>query len=171
MILYGSRLLGKVDVVPGMFHVATQCWPINWIPLVPKKSYLVLSAGENALRRLEIPLSAKSLCVAWMRWLGWAAQVLGPGVMVLGLSRYRLDWMHGWMSGAVIAGSGIMILALAYCFRPLTHARYRRAAKLGEIAHLDEAGVAQLQAIYGVCPVEVVKVSRGAMRPSVSQGF
>jgi hypothetical protein len=106
-----------------------------------------------------------------MRWLGWAAQVLGPGVMVLGLSRYRLDWMHGWMSGAVIAGSGIMILALAYCFRPLTHARYRRAAKLGEIAHLDEAGVAQLQAIYGVCPVEVVKVSRGAMRPSVSQGF
>ena len=75
------------------------------------------------------------------------------------------------MTGATIAGSGMVILALAYGFKPLTHARYRRAAKLGAIAHLDEVGVAQLQAIYGVCPVEVVKVSRKALRPSVSQGF
>ena len=79
MILCGSRLLGKVDIVPGMFHVATQCWHINSIPLIPKKSYIVLHDGENSSRRVEIPLSLKSLCVAWMRWLGWAAQILWAG--------------------------------------------------------------------------------------------
>jgi hypothetical protein len=168
-MLYGSRLLGKVDIVPGMFHVATQCWHINSIPLIPKKSYIVLHEGENSSRHVEIPLSLKSLCVAWMRWLGWAAQILGPGVMVLGMTPYRLAWMNDWAAGAVIWVSGMVILAMAYGFKPLTHARYCRAAKLGSIANLGESGMSQLQTIYGVVPAVVVKVSRPKFGQRVSQ--
>jgi hypothetical protein len=38
IIVWGSRLYGKVDAVPGLFHVATRFGHIWYLPLIPMGS-------------------------------------------------------------------------------------------------------------------------------------
>jgi len=38
VIVWGSRLYGKVDVVPGFFHVATRFGHVYYLPLIPTQS-------------------------------------------------------------------------------------------------------------------------------------
>ena len=81
-IVWGARLLGKVDCVPGMFHVATMFAHLYYIPLIPMQSYVVFSeptttdslaipflfsSESSEFQGIPIPLHAKSL-----RWLGFA---------------------------------------------------------------------------------------------------
>jgi hypothetical protein len=48
MFVFGGRLFGKVDQVPGHFHVATQFFHVNFVPLVPTKSWIVLHGTEKS---------------------------------------------------------------------------------------------------------------------------
>lgn len=57
--------MGETDSVPGVFYVATRFFHVQYLPLVAEKSYLVLPALGN--RAVEIPLSQKSIGVAWLR--------------------------------------------------------------------------------------------------------
>lgn len=65
LIVFGSRNMGETDSVPGLFYVATRFFHFQYLPLVAEKSYLVLPALSN--RVVEIPLSQKSIGVAWLR--------------------------------------------------------------------------------------------------------
>ena len=65
LFVFGTRLAGKVDQVDGIGHVATRFAHVQFLPLLPLSSYLVLSQHDNA--RIEIPFSYKSVVVAWFR--------------------------------------------------------------------------------------------------------
>lgn len=81
-IRFGTRLFGSTDSVSVgirngedkklLFHVATQFFHINYVPLFPFGSYLVLDFLQaNRSPCILIPISWKSVGIAWLRMLSW----------------------------------------------------------------------------------------------------
>src|SRR4051812_21676800 len=69
MIIFGSNQFGKVDQIPGLFHVETTFFHIQYIPLIPFESHLVIedTQTDGRFRDCRIPLSGKSIAFAWGR--------------------------------------------------------------------------------------------------------
>src|SRR5262249_14421905 len=65
MIFVGTRLYGKVDQVPGLFHLATEFFHIQFVPIGPSRSYVVLEGSGN--RGIRVRLSGKSILFAYLR--------------------------------------------------------------------------------------------------------
>lgn len=64
VVFYGTQLYGKVDRVPMLGHVATSFFYLQFVPLIPLGSYLVLEDGQGSI---SVGFSFKSLLVAWLR--------------------------------------------------------------------------------------------------------
>src|SRR3954468_4659567 len=75
LIIWGSRLYGKVDEVPGMFHVATKFGHLWYIPLIPIGSHIVLEQSGRSWRGMPVGLSGKSVLAAWLRGGGIAGMI------------------------------------------------------------------------------------------------
>jgi hypothetical protein len=71
--VYGQRLCGKVDRVPGLFHVSTMFFHGNYMPFFPVSSYLVIEGTEHGeqFRGTKIKMSGKSVLAGFLR--GWLA--------------------------------------------------------------------------------------------------
>jgi hypothetical protein len=75
MIIFGVRLFGKAEIVPGVFFIATRFFHICFIPLIPVQSFVIFADGEGA----ALPgLHWGSISMAWLRGL----LILGAGVLV-----------------------------------------------------------------------------------------
>ncbi|CAJ1967378.1 unnamed protein product [Cylindrotheca closterium] len=71
MFIFGTRMFGQTDRVPGLFYVATKFFHINFVPLCPLSTYLVIEARGLGPRGISVPMSSDSLIVAWLRAFGW----------------------------------------------------------------------------------------------------
>jgi len=76
MIVFGTRLFGKVDDVPGAFHVATRFFHVSFLPLIPTSSWIVLEDSKesgfmsSSWSGVQLPsLSWSSIGMAWLRVL------------------------------------------------------------------------------------------------------
>src|SRR5262245_22763382 len=79
IVFYGTQMYGKVDKVPMLGHVATSFFYLQFVPLIPLGSYLVLEDGQGSI---GVGFSFKSLLVAWLR----TALVFGAfGLMIAGI--------------------------------------------------------------------------------------
>ena len=67
IFIFGTRLFGKVDEVPGHFHVATEFFHFDYVPLFPVKSWIVTSQDAGRWNGVEIPICRKSMMLAWSR--------------------------------------------------------------------------------------------------------
>lgn len=144
MIHAGSGLYGKVDHVPGLFHVATEFFHINWVPLVPLRSHLIVEAGQSTPSKtgVRVPLSWKSVLVAWGR-LG----LLGVGCLVpillllaeLGSRRPHASLARSalWLT---LHGLSWVVFALSYRW---TRARPERALELARSLGIPPETVAR----------------------------
>jgi len=85
LIIYGTRLYGRVDAVPGLFFVATRFFHIFWIPLVPLGSHVVLEETDDGFRGVPCGLNGRSVLAAYVRGLG-----IGGGIaaVLLGVFAY-----------------------------------------------------------------------------------
>jgi hypothetical protein len=72
-------MFGKVDQVPMLGHVATSFLYVQFVPIIPLGSYLVLEDGQSAV---SVGFSPKSVLVAWTRA---ALVVLAIGAGVSGI--------------------------------------------------------------------------------------
>lgn len=73
IVVFGERAYGKVDRVPGVCYVVTIFAHLNFIPLVPLRSYIVVEGTENGgeFRGKEITTNIKSLIAGYIRvWCG-----------------------------------------------------------------------------------------------------
>jgi hypothetical protein len=152
MSVFGTRLMGRVDDVPGMFHVATKCWHINFVPFVPVQTYIVLSKNGRQFRGIKIPLSLKSWGMAWLRFLGWGGVAAGVIVLIVGLTSRAEARPEEYIPGFIVLAISALLLAIAYLIKPLRRASYDRAVALAKLASLNEAGLEQLRQIYGQGP-------------------
>jgi hypothetical protein len=69
IFIAGRRLVGRVEEHAGTF-IVTQFWHMNFLPLVPLRSYLVLESGPSAasIRRcVGIRLHAASVLAGYLR--------------------------------------------------------------------------------------------------------
>ena len=71
IVIHGSRLYGKVDRVPGLFHVATRFFHIYYIPLIPLGSTVVVAETKEGWKGIKVGLSLKSILITWGRIIGW----------------------------------------------------------------------------------------------------
>src|SRR5436853_7886651 len=86
IFIFGSKLFGQCDIVPGFFHVATRFGHFDYIPLIPRQSYIILDQKNTLLGRtfrgVPIGISGYSIAIAWMRCLSIGAIVLELIIMI-----------------------------------------------------------------------------------------
>ena len=146
VVIWGSRLYGKVDVVPGFFHVATRFGHIYYLPLIPMKSFVVLGQAGDEFTGVPIPLSFKSILLAWLR----AALLLAAIVMTFAaLVNLGERDQTLWMYSAAFAATAAVLFGIATWHRIATRASLHRACALGEAVGLNEEGMAELYKVYG----------------------
>src|SRR5262245_6575288 len=94
MLHFGHMRCGKVDQFAGLFHVVTEFFHVNFLPLVPVRSFLVAGAAPAGSPAGEMPIriSAKSVLTAWVR----AALVLLILFNVFALVANLIRWAATW---------------------------------------------------------------------------
>jgi hypothetical protein len=169
IFIFGSRLFGKCDIVPGFFHVATRFGHVDYVPLIPMQSFIILEQSNGVLggtfRGVPIGMSGKSIAIAWMRCLSIAAIVVGLIMMIAVGSGNPAHAIIPLLIAA--AGAG------AFAFtrhKSMTHASYDRACQLARVLGLNERGMAKLAEIYQGAPtgfpVQIEPAPRGQEQPT-----
>ncbi len=140
----GQQNYGKVDVVPGLCYVATRFFTLNFVPLIPMGSYIVLAGTEkgDGFQGTKTSLSLKSVLTAWLR----AALVLvaaGSAIIGLWLTFDFLDRRRGVTPAAVLGvwGAGVAAAVTLWLTYRFNRAGYDRALQLGAELGLDAAEV------------------------------
>jgi hypothetical protein len=125
-IFFGSRLYGKADQVPGLFHMATEFFYIQFLPLGPTRSFLVLEGpGERVIR---MGLSAKSIFFAYLRTALALCCIIGFVVGFVGLKENKAAPLGPF----IVGGACIPMFFLTYVVsRPSPLRAFRLALKAG----------------------------------------
>ena len=145
-IVWGTRMMGKVDAVPGVGHVATKFFYLQYIPLIPVETYLVFREVGEEIHGVRIPFSPKSIVIAWLR-AGCVVAALGmliAGVLVLS-ERHQAEALM-CLVGAVVLVSAFIY---SYYFGPICKASYNRAIELAQGASLGPEQLLALEIAYG----------------------
>jgi hypothetical protein len=148
IIIWGSRLFGKVDDVPGMFHVATKFGHLWYIPLIPMGSHLVFAKTDQGWRGAPIPFSSKSMVVAWLRAALVLASVIACLLFLPGINDARLNVFAKSVCVAIPA-LVIGLTVLAFTLKPLRRASYKRAVELARHVKFNDEGMIMLELLYG----------------------
>ena len=146
-IAFGQRLLGKVDRVPGKYHVATLFWHFCYLPLIPLGTFIVLSEqmqGMNTtFRGVRIPFSAKSYVVAWVRTaviglfiISWIATVTLFAVAVSGTK--EINERNALVESGSASGITTFLLVVPYWIPGVGRATRATAARLEELIQKSE---------------------------------
>ena len=110
-LIIGEQPYGKCDVVPELFYVATWFIHVDYFPLIPTKSRLVLGRQGQNYQVVAIPFSFKSLFWAWSR-TGLLIATIVSGIWAI--SEFSDRRMVG--SSAAIATLVAVFCAILYAF-------------------------------------------------------
>jgi hypothetical protein len=143
-ILHGESLYGKVDQVPGLFHVATKFFHVNYLPLFPLGSYLVLEAGTSGdnFRGASIGWSGKSILFAWLRLVLMLAGAVTTFLTFIFLLELLAGTVTIWNFLGTVLTSAILwwLLYRSYSFTRAAPERALELAKLVGIGPQELAG-------------------------------
>jgi hypothetical protein len=163
--IFGHRLFGKVDHVPGVLFISTQFYHINYLPLYPVKSYIIRE--EDGLG-VPIPLNYRSILMAWAR-MGLLAMAVVFAVATI------VAALQGSTHVFLFAGS---CLPAAYAWILLSKhpvcctASYDRALEWANQAGIGPAGLARLRRLYepddaSALPIAPAETVESAPEPAV----
>ena len=149
-VVWGSRLCGKTDAIEGIGHVATKFGHLYYIPLFPTGSFFVTSENDDGgWSGAKIPMSAKSLGIAW----GRTACIIFP----LLISLFGIGFMGGASTlgqvfGGVFIGGSLLLgvvgfFALGSSF--VRNASYERAVEIGNELGFDPGLMVFIDRQYG----------------------
>jgi hypothetical protein len=132
---FGVDYYGKVDVVPNLCHVATRFFHVNFVPVVPLGSWIVVTGPARGKHppALKTGLSLKSILIAWLRTaLAGAALV----ILIVGLTEGSRSFRRGgWPAFARRAAESAALALIPCAAMWLTYrwnrAGYERAMQLG----------------------------------------
>lgn len=124
-------------------HVATSFFYLQFVPLIPLGSYLVLEDGQGSI---SVGFSFKSLLVAWLR------TALVFGTIALGITGI-IALSEQSIAGAVVASAGAMFCAAAmvgsYYVPFVGQASYERAMALADRIGVKPEFRLTLEVAYG----------------------
>jgi len=75
MIVWGSRLYGKVDEIEGIGHVETSFGHLYFFPLIPMGSMFITGREGDEVYGASVPLNSKSILMAWLRAIAVVAVI------------------------------------------------------------------------------------------------
>jgi hypothetical protein len=148
ILIWGQRNYGQVDKVGDFCYVATQFGHLWFIPLIPIQTWIVIAGSEsgNCFRGVQIPMSGKSILIAWLR----AASIIAmPILLILSLvatvgafeARPTTSLFEALVKWSLLAAS-IVALVLSY---KMSHAGIPRAMQLAD--HLGVPRLAMLKVV------------------------
>jgi hypothetical protein len=162
IIYYGSSFFGKVDNVPGVFHVATKFGHIYYIPLVPSQSFLVLERTSSGIRGVPIPFSWKSMLAAWLRASFIVIAVISL-VMLFALGQGRAT-TSDYVTASVTLAGAVGLLVWSYFMLRVGRASYERAIELADYADFTEEGKIAIGEALGKLSKEDAAAARRLLR-------
>lgn len=143
LILFGTRQYGQTDRVPGYFCVTTTFFHINFVPLIPVESNVLIDGTDHGWSTY---FSFKSWLVAWSR-----AFLLVGGVAATAIG--ALGTVAGAWPAILAALLGIgMLVAFYYSYSLpwVGMATAERALEMAEEAGLDMEDVLAIKVMYGL---------------------
>ncbi len=143
---FGTKLMGKVDEVPRVGHVSTQFFHINYLPLIPTGTYFVLEEQGDNFRGVTIPLSFKSILVAWLRAATFLAFFIAVITTIITVSEKKTPAAIGSGLAAVAA---IAAFWGTYYIPLVSRASYDRALDLAHRVGLSDEALLLLEVTYG----------------------
>jgi hypothetical protein len=155
MIVRGCGLYGKVDEAPKLFHVATLFRQAGFVPIVPLRSFLVLKGVGDSFEVKEIPLSWKSVLVAWLQWLSLVGAFFG----------FLAAIKHLTPAAGLLCALNLGLFAFLKWSKTVRGASYARARELAAIADLPPERQTLLEFLYGRISADE---ARQAMRTRVA---
>ena len=142
----GTKLMGKVDEVPRLGHVATQFFHVNYIPLIPTGTYFVLHEAGDEFQGVAIPLSAKSILMAWLRAGLFVGFILAIVFTIFAFA----DKKTPVAVGLGVGGAFVMAAFCATYYIPfISRAGYHRAIELGRRVGATDEFLLMLEVQYG----------------------
>jgi hypothetical protein len=143
MGVFGTRLFGQADRVAGLFCVRTKFFHVNFLPLIPLASYLILEEkGGSGNRGIELKkLRWNSVLLAWLRTPLWIACAVGS---VIGLVT-GLGIEHDWHAAAPALGLAAVTGAAFYATYRFSAASFERASELARMVGLPAEFTAALE--------------------------
>jgi hypothetical protein len=163
IVFYGSQFYGKVDKVPMLGHVATSFFYVQFVPLIPLGSYLVLENGQGSL---SVGFSVKSLLVAWLR----TALVIGAcGLVIAGIVSLGERSAPGIAAG--FGGAVLCVVAMfgSYYVPFIGEANYERAMQLADQVGIRPEFRLTLEVHYGRKSADEADVELAAIYEAAQQ--
>lgn len=138
----GVGLYGKVDQVPGLFHVATRFFHLYWVPLIPLKSIVVRERKSGDQEGPSVGLNGKSILFTWLR-----LTLLGFGIgACVGILMFGVRMLEGgrppWSRLAIVCLVAALFFYLLYASYGFTRARPLRALELARVVGVTPEQVA-----------------------------
>ena len=145
IIVWGTIEAGRVDEVPKLFHVATRFGHVYYLPLIPLGSFAVFEKTASGFQGAKIPLSLKSVLVAWLR----AASIIGgAGLAIFGCvslaNHATAEGIACFLASALAFGA----LFASYKLRIVRQASYDRAKHLAQVIGLSPMGLLMIEVAY-----------------------
>jgi len=134
IIVGGRRLYGKVEQI-GSTYIATTFTFLQFLPLFPVKSHIVLGEGSSGTHDVvDIKLHGKSVAAGYLRAYGIAATLLSfiPGLVMAGTSETQTA-LAG--AGTVLFCAGMTTAAFSFIGRPDRAEKARRLVYARFAAH------------------------------------
>jgi hypothetical protein len=143
---FGTKLMGKVDEVPRMGYVSTQFFHVNYLPLIPTGTYFVLEENGDNFRGVTLPLSFKSILVAWLRAALFVVFIIGIVFAIIAVSDNKTPRAIG---AGVASALAVAAFFGTYYIPLVSRAGYHRAMDLAQRIGLNEEAVLMLEVAYG----------------------
>jgi hypothetical protein len=142
MLHFGTHHYGKVDQVPGLFHVKTKFFHVHFLPLIPLGSYLLFENTAEGNDGIAIGWSWKSIFFAWLRVTLFLVGAILAVLALLGMVMLLEDNEH--LEAVLVTFFGALgVFALLYFSFRWTHARPYRALCLARQAGLEPEELAE----------------------------
>lgn len=152
LVFFGTRLYGKVDHVPGLFYVATHFAYLQFVPLFPTASYLILDGSESGenFRGVQISMSGKSVLFGYLR----AALIIGT-IMLLFIGALVLQ--QSAIGGLVMIAAAVAAIIMVILSYKVTRPGPERALWLAQQAGIDPEVVARFFVDANMVPDDLIE--------------
>lgn len=140
IVVWGTKLYGKVDEIEGIGHVATQFGHLFWIPLIPMGSYFVTSETRYQFEGTPIGTNAKSVLAGYGRVFSVLFLLSGLGAVGALLDPHEVLEPERVRSAKIMIGLALFSIpiCIASYMRSTRFADYDTAKQLAERVGLDQ---------------------------------
>lgn len=148
-ISWGTDLYGSVDEIPGVGHVATKFGFINYVPILPMGTYFVVAQTGDGWRGVDLPVSFKSILVAWLRTAAFIG-IISTGIwLAIEGFAYRDNRPNDVLAAGVWFAACVCVMWASMKWRLLVGASYERAIEIADQIKAGDEMRIHIEFVYG----------------------